>query len=352
MESINYPAPKLKYKVLVRCFTYNQSKYIEDALNGFAMQQTSFPFVCLVMDDASTDGEQDIIKKWMERECDMDKAEAVEIQTSIVITVPHKTNASCTFVFYFLKQNLYKEQVKKIEHVAPWREQCEYEALCEGDDYWINSDKLQAEVDYMDLHPKCSLVFTDFNIKYESLSKEIKSVFKSGIRRPSSSFVTHLIGRNYIGPCTWLYKPWLIDKLNDNFVDGTFGMALDAYAQSEVGYLSITTATYRVLRQSASHSKRLSSQLAFNKALIMEQLYYMEKYPLLVEDDTREKVLISSYKKMLPKLIAINDRPTIDEARKIFKEYSFVNYVKLVTLNNSCFSYILKRFYIMRGYTL
>ena len=29
---------ELDYKVLVRCFTYNQSKYIEDALNGFDLK--------------------------------------------------------------------------------------------------------------------------------------------------------------------------------------------------------------------------------------------------------------------------------------------------------------------------
>lgn len=68
---------KINYKVQARCLTYNQAKYIEDALNGFAMQQTNFPFVCLVIDDCSTDGEQEVIKSWMNRECDMDKAEYV-----------------------------------------------------------------------------------------------------------------------------------------------------------------------------------------------------------------------------------------------------------------------------------
>ena len=63
-ENTNYPTPKQEYKVLVRCFTFNQSKYIEETLNGFAMQQTNFPFVCLVVDDASTDGTSDALKKF------------------------------------------------------------------------------------------------------------------------------------------------------------------------------------------------------------------------------------------------------------------------------------------------
>ena len=133
--------PKQDYRVLVRCFTYNQSKYIEDALNGFAMQKTNFPFVCLVMDDCSTDGEQEVIKAWMERESDMSNAEWSEIEKSNITIVPHKSNKQCTFAFYFLKQNMYKVKAQKLEMANPWREHCEYEALCEGDDYWIKKDR-------------------------------------------------------------------------------------------------------------------------------------------------------------------------------------------------------------------
>ena len=161
MKNINYPAPKQEYKVLVRCFTFNHSKYIEDALNGFAMQQTNFPFVCLVMDDASTDGEQDVIKAWMERECDMSRVETIDIPTSVVIIVPHKINASCIFAFYLMKQNLYKAKEEKMRHVTPWREKCEYEALCEGDDYWIDPLKLQKQVDWMELHTEYSMCWHD-----------------------------------------------------------------------------------------------------------------------------------------------------------------------------------------------
>lgn len=151
--------PKQDYKVLVRCFTYNQSKYIEEALNGFAMQQTNFPFVCLVMDDCSTDGEQEVIKAWMERECDMEKTEYIDLELAIVILVPHKSNMNCTFAFYFLKQNLYGTGDKKMKHVSPWREHCEYEALCEGDDYWTHPEKLQKQADVMDTNIDVAICF-------------------------------------------------------------------------------------------------------------------------------------------------------------------------------------------------
>ena len=63
------------YKVVVLSITYNQSKYIEDTLNGFAMQRTDFPFLCCVFDDASTDGEQDVLKRWIDNHCNPEEVE-------------------------------------------------------------------------------------------------------------------------------------------------------------------------------------------------------------------------------------------------------------------------------------
>ena len=54
-----------KWKVCVRCYTFNHAPYIEDAMNGFTMQKTDFPFVCCIVDDASTDGTQEVIKKYI-----------------------------------------------------------------------------------------------------------------------------------------------------------------------------------------------------------------------------------------------------------------------------------------------
>lgn len=41
--------------VSICCVTYNHGKFIEDALEGFLIQQTNFPFEIFVYDDASTD---------------------------------------------------------------------------------------------------------------------------------------------------------------------------------------------------------------------------------------------------------------------------------------------------------
>lgn len=172
MEQMYYPKSDQTYRVLVWCMTYNQSKYISDALNGFAMQQTDFPFVCFVMDDCSTDGEQEVLSSWLNNNCDMERSETIDLPTAFVILAPHKTNINCNFSFYMMKQNLYGTG-KKLAYINPWREHCEYEALCEGDDCWTDPLKLQKQVDFLDSHPDFSMCFHAAEIQNESGTREI-----------------------------------------------------------------------------------------------------------------------------------------------------------------------------------
>ena len=62
----------IDFLVCVRSYTYNHAPYIEDAMNGFSMQQTNFPFVCVIVDDASTDGEPEVIMNYLNCHFDLD----------------------------------------------------------------------------------------------------------------------------------------------------------------------------------------------------------------------------------------------------------------------------------------
>lgn len=159
------------YKVLIRCYTFNHSRYIEHALNGFVGQQTNFPFVCLIVDDASTDGEQKVIKSFLDKECDMDSSEYNETDSAEIFIAPHHTNRQCTMVIYFLKENHFSINRTKRPYVDPWRDHCKYEAMCEGDDYWIDPQKLQKQVDFMESHPDYSMCFHSVNIVSEDNKK-------------------------------------------------------------------------------------------------------------------------------------------------------------------------------------
>ena len=131
---------KQKFQVAVRCMTYNHSKYITDTMNGFAMQQTNFPFVCMIVDDASTDGEQEVIKQYIDHHFDYNKdgiSYNKQTEYAEIIFARHKTNKNCYFAVLFLKENHYSKNKTKEPYLKEWQDEVEYIAYCEGDDYWI-----------------------------------------------------------------------------------------------------------------------------------------------------------------------------------------------------------------------
>lgn len=118
--------------VSIICNVYNHEKYIRDALEGFVMQKTNFPFEILVHDDASTDKTADIIREY--------EAKYPELIKPIYQT-----------------ENQYSKRNGTIRRIQGERVRGKYIALCEGDDYWIDPLKLQKQYDFMEGHPEYTL---------------------------------------------------------------------------------------------------------------------------------------------------------------------------------------------------
>lgn len=164
---MNYP----NFKVLVRCNTYNQSKFVHDTLDGFAMQQTSFPFICCITDDASTDGEQEVIRQYVEDHFNIEEEKCLETDDYRMIYAQHKNNKNCFFAVFFLKYNHYRKK-SKIPYIKEFRSICKYEAICEGDDYWISDSKLQKQYDILENNDEYSFcVHAFYKLKNGQLEK-------------------------------------------------------------------------------------------------------------------------------------------------------------------------------------
>lgn len=163
----------IEFKVSVRCMTYNQADYIEDAMNGFCMQKTDFHFICNIIDDASTDGEQAVITKYLETHFDLNDNSIVkkdETDDYSLTILRHKENRNCFFAVLFLKYNHYGSQVlknKKLKYLSGWESNAKYIAYCEGDDYWIDPLKLQKQVDFLDENNGYSACFGNRIVLYE-----------------------------------------------------------------------------------------------------------------------------------------------------------------------------------------
>ena len=132
------------YTVAVWCITYNQKDFIKDALEGFAMQKTNFPFVVIVHDDKSTDGTSDIIIEYANKYPD--------------IIIP----------FIETENQWSKGGLKHIINIMNSHYRIgKYIAFCEGDDYWTSPDKLQTQIDFLESHPDYSMCFHSAKKKYE-----------------------------------------------------------------------------------------------------------------------------------------------------------------------------------------
>jgi len=133
---MDHPEKEIRHPlVAIICLVYNQENFLRNCLEGFVMQQTNFPFVAIVHDDASTDGSANIIREYEAK-------------------YPH------IFKPIYQTENQYSKpgvSVMRIASAAAKENGVKYIAMCEGDDYWTDPKKLQRQVDFLETHSDYSL---------------------------------------------------------------------------------------------------------------------------------------------------------------------------------------------------
>lgn len=125
--------------VSILCITYNHESYIRDAIEGFLMQKTNFKYEIIIHDDASIDNTAEIIKEYEQK------------YPGLIYGI-------------YESQNQWSYHHPALDWIIELQKQhCKgkYIASCEGDDYWIDMQKLQLQVDYMEKHPECMMSIHD-----------------------------------------------------------------------------------------------------------------------------------------------------------------------------------------------
>lgn len=118
-------------KVSVYCLAYNHEKFIRKTLDGFVNQITNFKYEVIVHDDASMDGTAQIIKEYEEKYPKIIKG-------------------------IYQKENQYSQKIKIFDKYIYPLIRGKYIAMCEGDDYWTNNNKLQLQYDSLENNTDCS----------------------------------------------------------------------------------------------------------------------------------------------------------------------------------------------------
>ena len=236
--------------VSTKCFTFNHALYIEDALRGFAIQQTSFPINTVVVDDASTDGEPDILCHWAAEnlELTVDGTAERETDDARIIEAKLKGNQNHTFVIILLRENHHSRKRPKQRYMAEWVNAAKYHALCEGDDYWIDPQKLQKQVEFMEKHPGHSLCFCSFKKLFPTGETRIIKRYGDNLEEcPMEDII--LGGGGYMATNSMMYRRNMYVSYTSWAIgcpisDGPITLTLASVGL--VGYLTDVMCVYRV----------------------------------------------------------------------------------------------------------
>lgn len=244
------------FLVIVKCMTFNHHAYIEDAMNGFCMQKTDFPYLCIVMDDCSTDGEQEVIKKYVVEHFNSRTDEETDAYT--LNLCQHKENENCYFAVFYLKYNHYSIKKDKTPYYARWQDKCKYIALCEGDDYWIDENKLQRQAVFLEENKEYSMVFHKAKIVYELGCEKtsLKSINIKNKEYKAKELLEHWIVPTASILCKKEMQQYPI-KGDNRILNGDIFIVMKCCAIGKVWGMEYEMSVYRVQKNGVTYDKNL-----------------------------------------------------------------------------------------------
>ena len=212
--------------VSIRCLTYNHAPYIRQCLDGFVKQKTNFRFEAIVHDDASTDGTQDIIREYAEKYPDIIKP-------------------------IYETENQYSKRDGSLRRVidSAMSPTSKYIAICEGDDYWTDPQKLQKQVDFLEGHSDYTMTCHRVKCFSESDQKFIREDYcyekSQDIRVKDIIYRTGL----FIPTCSIIYRK----EVKDNYPDyctkclvGDYPLQIMCAMKGKTYYFNDLMGVYRV----------------------------------------------------------------------------------------------------------
>ncbi|MFH1154211.1 MAG: glycosyltransferase [Pseudomonadota bacterium] len=288
-----------KPKVSISCITYNHEHYISDALDGFLIQETDFPFEILVHDDASTDGTADIIRDYEKR------------YPRIIKPV-------------YQKINQYSRN-KRPSRFNYERAQGDFIAVCEGDDYWIDSRKLSRQIGFLIDNPGFSLCFHDAVILYQDGKNQPLAFSSVNKKAPKKKFTIQdiILSPWFIPTASIVFRTCNLENplwLNHIFT-GDYALQLIQAAKGDLYGFDEIMSVYRM------HSSNLYRQLNYSQIDVthrtMDALLYFNmhtdfKYDSLILkrlDNTRKELYETLYEPLLNHRSPISKLLSIDYYR-------------------------------------
>ena len=205
--------------VSVCLITFNQARFIGQALDSILAQRTQHRIEVLVGDDASTDGTREILADYAARHPDVIKP----ILRDVNIGMMHN------FVDVY--------------------ERCAGDYLCplEGDDRWCSPHKVERQVAFLEAHPDCAVCFHDTRVFHEAGAFAPHRL--PGPRFPHRRTIGDAVQGNFAQTPSIMYRHGLVPTLPGWYVElglGDWTLLLLHAAHGYIAYLPVVMAEYRV----------------------------------------------------------------------------------------------------------
>ena len=232
--------------------TYNHAPYIARAIESVLAQRTSFAVELLLGEDCSSDSTPDICRSYAARYPDRIR----------LVTSEHNVG---------MRAN-YRRTIEACRG--------RYVAICDGDDWWCDPEKLERQVAMLEADPSLGLCYTRSLRLFEGTGRELhypevmltdfdRLLFNNTVENCTAVARRDLILRYYAEVRPEEHPEWLTDDAP---------MWLWFAACSRVRYLPAITAVHRRLPQSVSHSTEYPRRIAFCDSLMDISLWFDARY--------------------------------------------------------------------------
>jgi len=246
--------------------TYNQEKYLAQALDSILMQKSTESFEILIGDDCSTDSTGKIADEYQMRYPD-----------KVRVVRPEK-NGGASLNIVRLIQNA----------------EGEYLMICDGDDYWLRDDMMQKYSESFKQHPEVGMIcakakkYIQKKEAYEGTlgyagAEDLMTMLRNSkdVAAPTIAFRRDLMLK-CIAECQWY-----ID--NNYFYDSIWAYWF-AY-NSQIKFLDEEVAAYRVLSNSACHSDDVARTAEYERRYFAVKWHFILTYPELCNEKIFELLM-------------------------------------------------------------
>lgn len=205
--------------VSVFCITYEHVRYIAQAIESFLMQKTNFLFEIVIGEDCSKDGTREIVLEYAQKYPDL-----IRVITS-------------------------ENNVGAIENEIRTFKACKgkYIAFCEGDDFWLDPDKLQKQVDFLESNKDYAICFHPVFIYKEGQERKLSSLNQSTVE--VSYTIEDIVKKNIIHTPSVVFRNVLDGNLPGWFSDSPIGdyvLHVLHAIHGKIKYLPEPMAVYRL----------------------------------------------------------------------------------------------------------